>query len=65
MFPKVRQKFSLIIRDEKYTVELDELYRIWCGEFRKKVKFQKGAEFEIFKGNDGEYRLLTPESLSE
>ena len=64
MFPKVRQKFSLIIHDEKYIVNLDEQYRIWCGEFRKKVKFQKGVEFEIFKSNDDEYRLITAESLS-
>lgn len=63
MFPAVRQKFSLIIHDETYNVELDELYRIWGGAFRKKINFHKDAEFEITKSDDGEYRLLTPESL--
>ena len=56
-FPPSNTKFTLIVNEEPYEVEMDLLKRIWTGGFGYKIKWEMGKEFNIIKESDNTFKL--------
>ncbi len=57
MFPEIKEKFTLIVKNETFEVSIDSQKRLWAFKFRSLLDFSHDTVLEIIKDEKNLYYL--------